>query len=136
MNDKRKPKEFQKERVMGEERLLLRGTQWLCTDCRFILGYINSENTEVRMKAKDFFLTVEGGKITHPCRRCGKVNEIAEQEFLAWKAEKPSFDEFLGNRKLFEEFLANRTEFKKFLTSLRKQQKEGKKEEKKEVIRK
>ena len=133
MNEKRKPKEFQKERVMGEERVLLRGKQWVCTDCRFLLGYINSENTEVRMKAKDFFLTVEGGKITHPCRGCGKVNEIAEQEFLAWKAEKPSFDEFLANRKLFEEFLANRTEFKKFLTSLKKsrnEKKEGVKEKK------
>lgn len=106
---------------MGEERLF-RGKQWLCTDCRFVLGYINPENTEVRMKAKDFFLTVEGGKITHPCRRCGKVNEIAEEEFLMWKAEKKSFDEFLGNRKLFEEFLANRTEFKKFLISSKKQE--------------
>jgi len=129
--NKTKTREFQKERVMGEERVLLRGTQWLCTDCRFILGYINPENTEVRMKAKDFFLTVEGGKITHPCRRCGKTNEIAEEEFLAWKAEKKSFDEFLGNRTLFEEFLANRTEFKKFLTSLKKE-----KNEKKEGVKK
>lgn len=115
--DKKKAEEFQKERAIPEERLLFRGTQWLCTDCRFVLGYINPEKTEVRMKAKDFFLTVEGGKITHPCRRCGKVNEIAEEEYLAWKAEQQTFTEFLANRKLFGEFLEHRTELKKFLAS-------------------
>lgn len=115
--DKKKAKEFQKEGAIPEERLLFRGTQWLCTDCRFILGYINPQKTEVRMKAKDFFLTVEGGKITHPCRRCGKTNEIAEEEYLAWKAEQKTFTEFLANRKLFGEFLEHRTELKKFLAS-------------------
>ncbi|GAH19804.1 unnamed protein product [marine sediment metagenome] len=125
--DRKKAEEFQKERAIPEERLLFRGTQWLCTDCRFVLGYINPQKTEVRMKAKDFFLTVEGGKITHPCRRCGKTNEIAEEEYLAWKAEKKSFDEFLANRKLFQEFLANRTEFKKFLIPSKKKKKEEEK---------
>lgn len=129
MHERRKPREFQKGRIRPEERMLRQSKIWECIDCRFLLGNINLENTEVRMKFRDFFISVEGGKITHPCRRCGKVNEIAEQEFLAWKAEKPSFDEFLGNRKLFEEFLANRTEFKKFLISLKKSKNEKKEEE-------
>ncbi|MBA7594677.1 hypothetical protein ES703_01624 [subsurface metagenome] len=118
--NRQKAREIQKERAVPEERLLFQGTQWLCTDCRFILGYVNPEKTEVRMKAKDFFLTVEGGKISHPCRRCGKVNEIAEQEFLAWKSERNAFNEFMANRKLFEEFLKSRAEFKKFLASKKK----------------
>lgn len=120
--ERTKAREFPKERAIEREPSQLQGTQWLCTDCRFVLGYVNPEKTEVRMKAKDFFLTVEGGRITHPCRRCGKVNEIVEQEFLAWKSNQNDFNEFMANRKLFEEFLKHRTNFKKFLASEKKKE--------------
>lgn len=120
--NREKAREFQKEKAAREEQLTFRGTQWLCSDCRFILGYVSQDRGEVRMKAKDFFLTVEGGKITHPCRRCGKLNELADEEYLAWKSERKSFTEFLANRKLFEEFLSGRTQFKKFLITKKKEE--------------
>lgn len=119
--DRQKAKNIQKERAMPEERLLRRGQVWLCEACEFVLGYVSPDKREVRMKAKDFFLTVEGGKITHPCRRCGKVNTIAEEEFLIWKSEQNSFKEFIANRKLFEEYLKSRAEFKKFLAGKKKE---------------
>ena len=101
--------------------------QWLCTSCQFILGFVNREKTEVRMKAKDFFLTVEGGKVTHPCRRCGQLNMLTDKEYLMWQSERKSFDEFLANRDLFQGFLGKKKDFDKFLASEKKEKSEKKK---------
>jgi len=116
-----------KAREEGRAREIPRDLQWLCTSCGFMLGFVNRDKTEIRMKARDFFVTVEGGKLTHPCRNCGQLNELMDDGYLLWASQKKSLDEFLANRKLFVEFLKQKKDFAKFLIS-RKKESEMKKE--------
>lgn len=124
MNDEKKAAQVQKEKAeqqdekrQNEIRVSAEDKQWLCTSCGFILGYVSEDKTEVRMKAKDFFLTVSGGKIMHPCRRCGKMNHLIDDEYLMWKSQKAILDEYIANRRLFEEFVEKREDFMRFLVS-------------------
>ena len=103
------------------------GTRWECKSCGFFLGYISEDKTTIRMKAKDFFITVEGGKIHHPCRGCGEFNEIVDDGYLLWQSEKKMLDEYLANRPLFLEFLKQRDDFIKFLSFKMKKKSEEKK---------
>lgn len=49
--------------------------KWLCVSCKFILGYV--ENKEfIRIKRKDLYVEVQGGKVTENCPRCGKRNSL------------------------------------------------------------
>ena len=63
------------------------GTKWECKSCGYFLGYISDDKTTIRMKARDFFVTVEGGKIYHPCRNCAEINEIVDDGYLLWQSE-------------------------------------------------
>lgn len=124
MDDEKKAVQVQKEKARGQDgkqqnevRVTTEDKQWLCTSCGFILGYVSEDKTEVRMKAKDFFLTVSGGKIIHPCRRCGKTNHLIDDEYLMWKSQKAILDEYIANRRLFEEFVEKRENFMRFLVS-------------------
>jgi len=58
--------------------------KWLCENetCQALLGYVNEERNQVRIKYKDLYVTVEGGRITLICRHCAKVNELIDQDFL------------------------------------------------------
>jgi len=107
----------EKVSVQLQEEQPLEDRKWLCTSCKFILAHINKEKTKIRMKAKDFFLTVEGGKIIHPCRRCGEFNELVDTDYLMWKSQQKLLHNFLANRVLFEEFLKRRDGFMEFLMS-------------------
>jgi len=108
------------------------GVKWECKSCGYFLGYVSEDKTTIRMKARDFFVTVEGGKIYHPCRNCGEFNEIVDDGYLLWQSEKKMLDEFLANRPLFLEFLRQRDKFTKFLSSEMKKRYVGKKASKKE----
>lgn len=100
--------------------------QWACTACGLRLGFVNRNKTEVRIKARDFFLTVEGGKLTHPCRNCGQMNSLMDDGWLLWTSQRKAFDEFLANRRLFEEFLKKKKDFAKFLVSREESRTKGK----------
>lgn len=108
------------------------GIKWECKSCGYFLGYVSEDKTTIRMKARDFFVTVEGGKIYHPCRNCGEFNEIVDDGYLLWQSEKKILEEFLANRPLFLEFLRQRDKFTKFLSSEMKKKYVGKKVSKKE----
>lgn len=51
--------------------------KWLCSGCKFLLGYVEDKKT-VRIKRKDLYVEVEGGKVTVICCRCGKMNKLED----------------------------------------------------------
>lgn len=53
--------------------------KWLCTACKFILGFVENNNI-VRIKRKDLYVEVEGGKVTETCPRCGKRNTLVDDK--------------------------------------------------------
>jgi hypothetical protein len=54
---------------------------WMCTACRFVLGYTDSSKTELRMKFKDQYITIiKAVRIETTCRRCGKFNTVSATE--------------------------------------------------------
>lgn len=58
--------------------------KWLCSGCKFTLGYV--ENSEVvRIKRKDLFVEVHGGKLIVNCCRCGKRNELVDDKIIDLK---------------------------------------------------
>ena len=52
--------------------------KWLCTECRFTLGFVQDKKI-VRIKRKDLYVEVEGGRVKVICCRCGKTNELVDQ---------------------------------------------------------
>jgi len=55
--------------------------KWLCEACKFILGFVE-DNKIVRIKRKDLYVEIEGGKVSEICPRCGKRNMLADDKFL------------------------------------------------------
>ncbi len=53
--------------------------KWLCSACKFILGFVEGKNT-VRIKRKDLYIEVEGGKVVETCPRCGKRNTLVDEK--------------------------------------------------------
>lgn len=53
--------------------------KWICTSCKFLLGIVEDSKL-VRIKRKDLYVSIEGGKITVNCCRCGKVNELIDDK--------------------------------------------------------
>jgi len=63
---------------MNDEEVLTE--KWICAGCRkSILGYLEGKKT-IRIKRKDLYVEIEGGKITVNCCRCGKRNVLDCQE--------------------------------------------------------
>ena len=64
---------------------------WLCTSCNFLLGWVDRETkSEIRVKFKDQWVQVEG-KLLHICRRCGKLNELIDEDFSLFLLNKKEF---------------------------------------------
>ena len=61
--------------------------QWLCVDCQFILAYV-SDKSVVRIKRKDLYVEVEGGKVTVTCCRCGKRNTMTDDKVKSERKEE------------------------------------------------
>lgn len=51
--------------------------KWLCA-CKFLLGFIEDKKV-IRIKRKDLYIEVEGGKVTEMCPRCGKRNTLEDE---------------------------------------------------------
>ena len=51
---------------------------WLCKSCNQILGVVGGNGAHIRVKYKDLFLFIEGGKVTQICRKCAQVNIIVD----------------------------------------------------------
>jgi len=116
MKSKDEKKVQQKTRVQQQEQQPL-GQTWSCKSCGFTLGRLNQEKTQIRMKARDFFISVQGGKIHHPCRSCGEFNELVDEDYLLWQSQQKMLQEYMVNRELFVEFLKKKDAFVKFLSS-------------------
>ena len=53
--------------------------RWQCPNCKFLLGFIDRNCETVRLKYRDFYVTVKGGEVACTCRRCGKVAVLTQQ---------------------------------------------------------
>ncbi len=51
--------------------------KWLCTECRFTLAFVENKKI-LRIKRKDLYVEVEGGRVKVICCRCGKPNELVD----------------------------------------------------------
>ena len=58
--------------------------KWLCQNetCKALIGYVDTDSNQVKIKYKDLYVTVEGGRITLICRHCAKVNTLTDQTYL------------------------------------------------------
>jgi len=72
---------------MPEERKTI-DTAWRCTNCKALLGFVDESGMQVRLKYKDFYATVEGGRISVICRKCGKINMISDELYEQFVAER------------------------------------------------
>ena len=50
--------------------------KWLCI-CGFLLAYVENDKI-IRVKRKDLYIEIEGGRVAVTCCRCGKRNEVQE----------------------------------------------------------
>jgi RNase P subunit RPR2 len=50
--------------------------EWICDACKFLLGIV--EGNMMRIKRKDLYVEVQGGKVTVTCCRCGKRNTVED----------------------------------------------------------
>jgi len=66
--------------------------KWLCDNenCRALLGFIDEKLNQVRIKYKDLYVTIEGGRIILTCRKCAKVNELVDQDYVDYLKKKYS----------------------------------------------
>ena len=55
---------------------------WKCLCCGNILGMVEGGQI-VRIKRKDLYITVENGKVTTNCTRCGKPNTLDDSKTSA-----------------------------------------------------
>jgi hypothetical protein len=53
--------------------------RWVCSFCNFLLGFVEDKKI-VRMKRKDMYVEIEGGRVATNCPRCGKRNELVDNE--------------------------------------------------------
>jgi len=70
---------------MKKEEIVKKKSQdliWWCSNCGKVLGFIESSSrSKVRIKYKDFYLFVEGGRVTQLCRKCGEVNYLFDPDY-------------------------------------------------------
>jgi len=55
---------------------------WHCINCGFLLGEVSRREDGVgiiSMKYKDDYVTVEGGKVTKVCRKCGTLQSVEDE---------------------------------------------------------
>lgn len=53
---------------------------WRCSECETLLGYVEDKRI-VRIKRKDLFIEIEGGRVSRPCTKCGKINTLVDSNF-------------------------------------------------------
>lgn len=53
--------------------------KWFCVACSSLLGVVENKKI-IRIKRKDLYLEIEGGKITVICCRCGKPNTLVDDK--------------------------------------------------------
>ena len=65
-----------------------RDKQWFCDNCHFLLGYVDENTNQLRLKYKDFVVSISGGSVWHICRRCSKVNVFADPDYEEYLKKK------------------------------------------------
>jgi len=78
--DREVEKFIKDEETMGKNPV--RGDRpWLCPGCNALLGYLGQGGGEIRIKYKDLYVLVEGGRVTRLCRKCGRLNTIEDEDY-------------------------------------------------------
>jgi len=60
--------------------------RWDCSECETLLGFVENKKI-VRIKRKDLFVEVEGGRVSRPCTKCGKMNTLVDSNFKGSSGE-------------------------------------------------
>ena len=68
----------------NEKEHIPRDKAWLCPGCGALLGYVGKGGREIRIKYKDLYITVEGGRILRPCRKCGRLSELIDEDYIEY----------------------------------------------------
>ena len=63
--------------MMLQERTETRN-RWLCSNCSSILARTDESKEVLRIKYKDLYVFIEGGKVTVICRSCGAPNTAVQ----------------------------------------------------------
>jgi hypothetical protein len=64
---------------VSEQRISNSLEKWLCMCCKFLLAFVEDKKI-IRMKRKDMYIEIEGGRVATNCPRCGKRNEIVDKK--------------------------------------------------------
>ncbi len=77
--------------------------KWLCENesCRALLGFIDETLNQVRIKYKDLYVSVEGGRVVIKCRRCARDNELTDKDYLLYLQR--NYEEAQAAKKAAEE---------------------------------
>ena len=58
----------------GQERPTM--DEWRCRGCNNLLGVLDGEGEILRIKYKDFYVSILGGEVEVLCRRCALPNHM------------------------------------------------------------
>ena len=78
-------------------------TPWKCKNCEFMLGVVSSDQTVLRIKWRDLYITIEDAEsVKVVCRRCGRENVLSGVKvcpqcgFVGGKPEDDGQSKFTG----------------------------------------
>jgi len=61
---------------------------WICPGCGALLGFVGKGGREIRIKYKDLYISVEGGRVSRPCRKCGRFCELFDEVYVEYVRER------------------------------------------------
>lgn len=64
--------------------------KWFC-NCGSVLGFIEDKKF-LRIKRKDLFVEIEGGRVSRNCVMCGKINVLMDGNFKQEASEAQEKD--------------------------------------------
>jgi len=65
---------------------------WKCDECGTILGFVEDKKI-VRIKRKDLFIEIEGGRVSRPCTKCGKWHTLVDSNYQGSSGEMKTKNE-------------------------------------------
>lgn len=67
----------------AQEKEKMQGTMWKCMGCGMKLGILDPTGEILRIKYKDLYISIQGGRVECMCRRCAQPNVLESDQFAA-----------------------------------------------------
>jgi RNase P subunit RPR2 len=68
-----------------DEKSNARLLKWQCTECDTVLGYLDPQAEELRIKLRDLYIWIYGGSVQVTCRKCGALNRLMQADLSTEK---------------------------------------------------